>query len=142
MARCVLSTRNPPIAVPTVLISALRAASWTSAGTSAYWHSPTQRAITRLAVVTSHRREHREARALRAGRRVGADVDDRRLTGRERALERGADVVRPLDELAVAADALEHRVVAGGPELPPDRRPLRLACGPPRVVRDDAHDRD
>src|SRR5947208_549816 len=44
---------------------------------------------------------------------AGADthVHDRRLSGAERALERGADLLGPLDPFAVAAERLDHQVV-------------------------------
>src|SRR5258705_12049665 len=45
------------------------------------------------------------------------DVDERRLAGRERALERGTNVLWTLHVLAVAAERLDHLVVARVREL-------------------------
>src|SRR2546426_6606544 len=86
----------------------------------------------------------REPHRLRARLVVGDDVDDGRLTRRERALERRSDVVWLLDELAMRAELHGHPVVAGVAEvaagLGQRPRPRRLRR-PPAVVADDAHDR-
>src|SRR5207249_12235219 len=58
---------------------------------------------------------HRD-RVLAEVARADADVDERRLAGAECALERGADVLRPLDPLAVPAERLDPEVVAAGGE--------------------------
>src|SRR5438046_1497562 len=77
--------------------------------------------------------------------RADADVDERRLAGAECALERGADVLRPLDPLAVPAERLDHPIVAAGRELARGRAVgavhLHLAAQalrPRRVVADHA----
>src|SRR3954471_12203134 len=50
--------------------------------------------------------------------RVGEDVDEGRRAGREGAFERGLQVGRALDQLAVAAQRLDDLVVArAGPQL-------------------------
>src|SRR5439155_12325522 len=54
-----------------------------------------------------------EPHRLRARLVVGDHVDDGGLARRERPLERGPDVVRLLDELAVRAQVHGHAVVAG-----------------------------
>src|SRR6266404_859596 len=77
------------------------------------------------------------------------DVDERRLAGAERALERGTDLARLLDVLAVPAQRLDDAVVAREIELGRDRAllaiELHLAAAdlhPRRVVADDADDVD
>src|SRR5262245_2466209 len=57
------------------------------------------------------------------------DVHDRGLAATERALERGADVLRPLDPFAVAAERLHHLVVAAVRELA-----RRRAVGPVHLL--------
>src|SRR5207249_9318539 len=57
------------------------------------------------------RRIRREADRLRARLEVGHDVDDRRLAGGPRPLERRPDLVGLLDELAVRAEVLRDLVV-------------------------------
>src|SRR5438552_14583153 len=91
---------------------------------------------------------HRD-RVLAEVARADADVDERRLAGAQRALERGADLLRPLDPLAVPAERLDHEIVAAGRELARGRAVravhLHLAAqdlGPRRVVPDHAHDVD
>src|SRR5262245_19761095 len=77
------------------------------------------------------------------------DVHDGGLAAAERALERGADVLRALDPLAVAAERLDHEVVAAVRELAGGRAVgtvhLLLAAEdlhPRGVVADDADDVD
>src|SRR5207247_9103375 len=59
---------------------------------------------------------HRD-RVLAEVARADADVDERRLAGAQRALECGADLLRPLDPLAVPAERLAPEIVAAGREL-------------------------
>src|SRR2546428_4625944 len=86
-----------------------------------------------------------EPHRLRARLVVGDHVDDGGLARRERPLERGPDVVRLLDELAVRAQVHGHAVVAGVAEVaaglgqrPAPRRVRRPAAG----VADDTHGPD
>src|SRR5690348_3733087 len=78
-----------------------------------------------------------------------AHIHQRRLAGAERALEGGPDLLRALDPLAVAAERLDHQVIAAGCELP-GRRAVRAVhldlpaqdLGPRGVVADHADDVD
>src|SRR5260370_6249335 len=86
-----------------------------------------------------------EADGLRPRLPIGDDVDHRRLARGERALERGADVVRLLHVLAVRAQLLGHPVVARVAEVAPGLRQRpgpRGVRGPAAVVADHHHDRD
>src|SRR2546421_214223 len=56
-------------------------------------------------------------RVLAEVARADPDVDARRLPGAQRALERGADLLRRLAPLAVPAERLDHEIVAAGREL-------------------------
>ena len=80
---------------------------------------------------------------------VEHDVHDRRLSRRERTLERGHEVTRPLDVLRVAAEDLAEPVVAARREprrdlaLVPEDPDLRDAdLAPGGIVADDEHRRD
>src|SRR5207237_1280972 len=80
-----------------------------------------------------------------ADARVADDVDDRRLAGRHRALERRSDLVGPGDVLAVTADRLEHAVVAElgqhveGVDPSLEHRHLIEARSPRAVVPEERH---
>src|SRR5437867_9544235 len=56
---------------------------------------------------------HRD-RVLAEVARADADVDERRLAGAQRALERGADLLRPRDPLAAPAGRRDYAIVAAG----------------------------
>src|SRR5512145_2600412 len=76
-----------------------------------------------------------------AGPVVGLDVDHGRLARRPGALERGPDLVRLLDELAVPAEVLGDLVVAGVAEVAAGLVLLRVRR-PAAVVADHDHDGD
>src|SRR4030081_1495240 len=106
---------------------------WVADGPASYWvRSRTRIPESAWAMVEASlplRGVGGEADGLRPRLGVGDDVDHRRLARGERALERGADVVRLLHVLAVRAQLLGHPVVAGGaggaPGPPPRPRPAR-----------------
>src|SRR5437667_6325401 len=105
--------------------------------------------MTRMPAVRSTASLLHRDRVLAEVAGADADVDERRLAGAERPLERGADLLRPLDPLAVPAERLDHEIVATGGEPARGRAVravhLHLAAqdlGPRRVVADHAHDVD
>src|SRR2546427_4453376 len=78
----------------------------------------------------------RETDRRGAGLVVGLDVDHGRLAGRIGPLERRANLVRLLDELAVPAEVLGGLVIPGVPDMAGERGLPRVSC-PGCVVADD-----
>src|SRR5574338_296494 len=89
---------------------------------------------------------------LRVELAVDVDVQHGGLSGGERALERGRELLRAPDALAVAADAARELVVADAGEVDAAALPVRRAVAlrdegrllhaPRRVDRDDDDDRE
>src|SRR5688572_15664775 len=81
----------------------------------------------------------------RADRAFHGDVQQSRFAGSERAFQRGLEVVRTLDELAVAAETLHYLFVAALAEICADGAAVKAELNlpvdaPRRIVADDRDD--